>query len=301
MQGVDAALGQKKSQSRPRLPPGPPPRDTLLSTLRYYYRFWNDSIGVVSERFATFGDIYYAPSHGVGLYVLRHPDHLWEVLVRDGAKYGKSHSALERLETVLGRGLLTTDGDEWRRARRMAQPAFSAKRLVGYSQAMMAETAEATAGWYGGQVRNMGEEMMQLTLRIVCRTLFGHDVRGQIHLVADAMKAATSVGLAVNSLPRLIRRRVERRIERATSGLDALIATMIARRRAGALADPPDLLQMLVAARDDEGDGGGLSDTEIRDHLVTFFLAGHETTSHALTWTWYLLGRHPEVEARLHS
>src|SRR5688572_541187 len=108
--------------SKRRTPPGPPGRGGVISSLGYYYRFFRDSIGFVQERFDRYGDIYYAPSRGVPLFVLRHPDHLWEVLVRDGAKYKKEHTAFDVLTRFLGHGLLTTDGEEWRRQRRMVQP-----------------------------------------------------------------------------------------------------------------------------------------------------------------------------------
>lgn len=283
-----------------RTPPGPPPRRGLLDSLGYYYRFLTDSIGTVGERFERYGDIYYAPADGVGLYVIRHPDHLWQVLVRDGAKYGKAHSALERLERVLGKGLLTTDGDTWRRQRRMVQPAFSAKRLAGYAQAMVDEADKSMKGWRDGDVRDVSREMMELTLRVVCRTLFSHDVRGQTDDVARAMEGLRQVGTTPDILPRWAPSPVRARIERAVAALNDIIHGMIRERRKGVLrAEPPDLLHMLVSAVDEEADGSGLSDVEIRDQLVTLFLAGHETTSHALTWTWYLLARNPDVRSVL--
>jgi cytochrome P450 len=133
----------------------------------------------VQRRFDRYGDIYYAPSAGVGLYVLRHPDHIWEVLVRDGAKYGKTHTAFDQLKRFLGEGLLTTDGEAWRRQRRMVNPAFTKGRLEGYAAAMVDESLATRDAWRDGDRRDLSREMMELTLRIVCQTLFSHDVGGR--------------------------------------------------------------------------------------------------------------------------
>jgi cytochrome P450 len=282
-------------------PPGPAERTSTLGSLGYYYRFLTDSIGFVQERFDQFGDIYYAPSRGVPLYVLRHPDHLWEVLVRDGAKYSKTHTAVTMLEHFLGKGLLTTDGDVWRRQRRMVQPAFGKKRLAGYGRAMVDESKKIADDWHDGMTYDVSREMMELTLRVVCRTLFSHDVRGQSDDVAHAMDVFRSSVGTPDPLPSWLSP-WKRRADRALASLDAIIYGIIRERRAtGEEPDPADLLHMLLTAVDTEGDGGNLDDREIRDQLVTMFLAGHETTSHALTWTWYLLSQNPKAEQRFHA
>ena len=280
------------------IPPGPPPRQGLIDRLRYGYHFLTEPIDFVGRRFERYGDLYYAPSGGVGLYVLRHPEHIWEVLVRDGAKYGKTHTAFDVLTKFLGRGLLTTDGEQWRRQRRMVQPAFARKRLKGYA-AMMVDEAERTAqGWHAGQVRDLSREMMELTLRAVCRTLFGHDARSQADEVWAAMEAFHRY-IAPSMLPAWLPLPARRRADEAVATLDRIIYGMIDERRRGRRSDPPDLLQMLLDAVDEDGDRGRLDDREIRDQLVTLFLAGHETTSHSLTWSFYLLSQSPEATARL--
>ena len=295
----------RASAESPRTPPGPPPREGVVDSLIYFYRFLTDSIGTVGSRFDRYGDIYYAPSGGVGLYVLRHPDHLYEVLVKDAAKYSKSHSSLSMLTKVLGHGLLTTDGATWRRQRRMIQPAFGPKRLAGYAEMMVDETTRIEGGhWRDGVELDVSREMMELTLRVVCRTLFGHDIRGQTEAVAAAMEAFHGLLLTPSMIPDWVPIPSRRRADEAFAKLDRIIFDIIdGRRRGGEAPEPPDLLQMLLEARDDaeDGDGGGLDDREIRDQLVTLFLAGHETTSHGLTWAWYLLSQHPEAQAKLHA
>ncbi len=293
--------GSQANQPPRRLPPGPPPRKSTLSSLGYYYRFFTEPLGFVEERFARFGDIYCAPSRGVPLFVLRHPDHLWEVLVRDGAKYGKTHTAFDTIERFLGKGLLTTDGEVWRRQRRMVQPAFAKTRLAGYAQAMVEETVKLTDGFRDGMTYDMSREMMELTLRAVCRTLFSHDVRGQTDAVATAMEVFRNNIGRPDPLPAWLSP-WRRTADRALQTLDDIINGMIRERRAsGREPEPADLLHMLLTAVDTEGDGGRLDDREIRDQLVTMFLAGHETTSHALTWTWYLLSQNPSEERKLHA
>jgi cytochrome P450 len=291
----------------PARPPGPPPRDSLLAHARYFTGFLLDPIGFVARRFDRYGDIYYAPSAGTGLYVIRHPDHLREVLVTRASSFHKTHSAFARLSLVLGDGLLTTDGDTWKRQRRMVQPAFSSARLAGYAGVMVQEAAraagagDAEGAWRDGEVRDISREMMELTLRVVSRTLFGHDVPARhIDVVGHAMRVFQTSLVRPDVLPAWMPSPQRRKLEGALDALDAMTYGIIAARRASP-AREPDLLQMLVDAVDDEGDGGRLGEKELRDQLVTLFLAGHETTSHALTWTLYLLSRNPRAERALHE
>jgi cytochrome P450 len=299
---MTVATSEHSFTSMRLLPPGPPPRGGTLSSVGYYYRFLTDSLGFVGERFARYGDIYYAPSRGVPLFVLRHPDHIWEVLVRDANKYGKTHTAFDLLEKFLGKGLLTTDGETWRRQRRMVQPAFSKARLAGYAHMMVDEGLKLEREWHDGMTYDISREMMELTLRIVCRTLFSHDVRGQTDDVARSMDVFRNAIGRPDPLPKWLSP-WHRTAQRAKDTLDELIFGMINQRRAdgATVPDPADLLHMLLTAVDSEGDGAPLADQEIRDQLVTMFLAGHETTSHALTWTWYLLSQNPRAEAKLHA
>jgi cytochrome P450 len=282
------------------LPPGPPPRDGLVANARYFAGFLFDPIGFVGRRFEQYGDIYYAPSGGTGLYVIRHPDHLHEVLVTRASSFHKTHSAFARLSLVLGEGLLTTDGDTWKRQRRMVQPAFSSARLAGYAGVMVQEAARAAADWRSGEVRDMSGEMMQLTLRVVSRTLFGHDVSARhIDDVGRAMRLFQSSLVRPDLVPSWMSLR-QRRLKQALAALDAMTYGIIAARRSSPTRQA-DLLQMLIDAVDEEGDGGRLTEKELRDQLVTLFLAGHETTSHALTWTLYLLSQNPDAERALND
>jgi cytochrome P450 len=282
-------------------PPGPPPRDGPLSQARYFAGFLFDPIGFVARRFERYGDIYYAPAKGTGLYVLRHPDHLREVLVTRASSFRKTHSAFARLSLVLGDGLLTTDGDVWRRQRRMVQPAFSQARLAGYAGVMADEAARAASEWREGDVRDMNREMMQVTLRVVSRTLFGHDVSPRhIDDVGRAMSLFQRSLVRPDVLPTWMPSPQRRRLRGALDALDAMTYGVIAARRSTP-SRATDLLQMLVDAVDEEGDKGRLSEKELRDQLVTLFLAGHETTAHALTWTLYLLSRNEGARRALQA
>ncbi len=283
------------------LPPGPAFHGRL-SYLAQQAGFLFDSFGVVAGRFARYGDLYHVKSDGPGLFVARHPDHLRDVLVTQASKFTKTHSAFRQLATVLGDGLLTSDGEAWRRQRRLVQPAFSRQRLEGYAAAIADEARRAVEGWRDGETRDLSRDMMELTLRVVSRTLFGHDVSRDVGDVAEAMRAFQDVLSRPDLLPAWAPSPWRARSARASATLDRIIYGMIDRRRGGEA--PPgaeDLLQMLVTAVDQEGDGGGLSRRELRDQLVTLFLAGHETTSHALTWTLYLLSQNPAAERALQA
>jgi cytochrome P450 len=297
---------QKAAPPEARFPDGPPPRKKgFIDAARYYLNFWLDPVGFVGRRFERFGDLYYVPNEaGPDLYVVRHPAHMRDVLVTHAASFDKTHSSLAQLSRFLGAGLLTSDGETWKRQRRMVQPVFAASRLEGYSAIMTEEALRTAARWHDGEVRDVSQEMMELTLRIVSRTLFGHDVSGETQEVAQAMLTFQESIARPNLLPRWLSTPHRQRLDAAVKTLDRIIFGMIEeRRREDAQGAPPrpDLLGLLLSAVDEDGDGGKLDQREVRDQLVTLFLAGHETTSHALTWTLYLLSQNPAAARALHA
>jgi len=232
--------------------------------------------------------------------VFKHPDHAHEVLVSKAASFEKR---LTGLDYFVGKGLLTSEGDLWRRQRRMIQPAFHRKAIADYGRVMVAYSAEATSRWRDGETRDVGDDMMALTLRVVCKCLFDHDSRGETDAVADTMRAVHKYAGGPELLPTWVPTPGRYAMKRARDQMWRLIDDMVAQRRAAPDDDGPrgDLLSMLLTATDDEGDGQGMSAQLLRDELVTLFLAGHETTSHGLTWALYLLSQHPDVEARFHA
>ena len=282
------------------VPPGPPPHRSALARAQFFAGFFFDAIGFVERRFAQYGDIYYVPDRGPGLFVLRHPDHLRELLSTQASSFKKEHTAFEQLERVLGQGLLTTDGDTWKRQRRLVQPGFAKAKLASYASVMVDETLK-TMRELGGE-RDMSRELMELTLRAVSRTLFGHDASTDVGTVGRSMRSLQrSLGvseIAPSWLPVV----GNNAVDRAVRDLDGVVYGLIRRRRAelDRGAAPSDhLLDALLSAVDTEGKGDTLSEREVRDQLMTLFLAGHETTSHALTWTLYLLSQNPGVRDAL--
>ncbi len=238
----------------------------------------------------------------------RHPDHIRDVLVTHAHCYAKTHSAFIRLGRVLGQGLLNTDGEVWRRHRRMIQPAFHQENLHRYSQMMVQEATDMVARWHHGQQLDLDAELTRLTLRVVSRSLFSHEVAKDTTAITGAVTVLQDSFSRPDLLPHWLPSLRRTKARRALQSIDEVMYRLIASRRrataAGAVhaaGENVDLLQRLIDARDEDGDRAGLNDKEIRDQLVTFFLAGHETTSNALTWTFYLLSQHPDVAARLHE
>ncbi len=286
------------------VPPGPPPRKKgLVPALRYYLHFIRGPFAFIRQRFDEYGDLYRAENPDGALYALRHPDHFREVLMTRADDFSKKHTALESLTQVLGDGLLTSDGENWKRQRRMVQPAFTRKRMSGYAAMMVDETRAVADEWHPGGEVDMGREMVDLTLRIVCRTLFSYRIDHKTDQVARAMRTLNGAQATLNLTPEWLPTPGRIRANRAIQLLDSIIYDIIEQRRnaTDTTAQPHDLLQRLVDAVDSEDRDSRLSDREIRDQLMTLFLAGHETTSHALTWTWYLLARNPDVEEKLHE
>jgi cytochrome P450 len=283
-------------------PPGPPPADTFARRVRHYARMFVDPIGTVAQRFERYGDLYRVQFATSALYVLRHPDHIREVLVGDASAFGKGHTAFVRLGAVLGDSLLTSDGENWRRQRRLVQPAFAPARLAEYAEVMADEAARSADGLArsSGALRDLSAEMTSLTLQIVARTLFGQRADESSRITRAMTWLNQSFG-SPELLPAVVPTPARTRMKRAIADLDEIVYEMIA-RRASEVAQmqerPRDLLQRLLDARDEE-DGRGLSPKEVRDQLVTLYLAGHDTTSHALSWTFYLLSQNPHAQRKL--
>ncbi len=235
--------------------------------------------------------------------ILYHPDQVEEVLVTRNRSFIK-HFALRSTGRTLGKGLLTSEGDFWRRQRRLAQPAFSRERVAALAEPMVELTSRMLDGWADGQHRDVQEDMMRLTLEIVAKTLFGADIAASTAEISEAMETSMHCFTArVNSLiklPESIPTPTHRRLNRAARKLDAIIYDLIARRRASGESGE-DLLSLLLRARDEEEGGGPMTDRQLRDEAMTLFMAGHETTANTLAWAWYLLANHPEAEAKLHE
>jgi cytochrome P450 len=204
----------------------------------------------------------------------------------------------------LGEGLLTSEGEFHRRQRRLAQPAFHRQRINQYAEAMVDYAAKTRERWQDRSTLDISQEMMRLTLAIVGKTLFDADVESEAkeigRALSDIMKLFDRITMPFPQLLNKLPLPSNYKFLKASRRLDQTIYRIINQRRASG-EDRGDLLSMLLLAQDEEGDGTGMSDLQLRDEAMTIFLAGHETTANALTWTWYLLSQHPDVEEKLHA
>jgi len=245
--------------------------------------------------------------------LLHEPDDIREVLIDKAASFGKDRTQ-KRMKILLGEGLITSDGETHRRARRIAAPAFHRRRIERYADQIVAIAASVREQWRPGQTMDIAAEMMRLALQVTARTLFDTEVTDEIHEINDQVNVIMDLYNYLVAMPRaelLLNTPLPgmRRFRKAKARLDEVVDGMIAARQAEAegagrgLDERGDLLSMLLAARDDsvEGNGLELSAEELRDQVLTLFLAGYETVANMLSWTWLLLGQNPEAEARLHA
>lgn len=279
----------------------PGPRSSVPG--RFIVPMLRDPLDFLTGLARTYGDVACFPMGAERMYLVSHPDAVRDVLVTH-QKLFKKGRALERAKALLGDGLLTSEGELHLRQRRLIQPAFHRQRIAAYGSTMVEYAERRTSSWKDGEVRNVHDEMMALTLAIVGKTLFDADVEGEAGDIGDALRDTFSAFRTGAFLP--FGAFLERlplpsslRFRRGRTRLEHTIARIVAERRATRV-DTGDLLSMLLQARDVEGDGRGMSDRQIRDEALTLFIAGHETTAVALSWTWYLLARHPDVEATWH-
>ncbi len=282
--------------SRDLLPPGP----KGLPLLGSIGPFRKDAPRFLVNAAKQYGAVTYLRLANQRVYFLNDAEMVKDVLVTQQSSFKKSR-ALERAKLMLGNGLLTNEGEAHLKQRRLVQPAFHRERLAGYATSMVELTCRVRDRWADGESREIHEEMMRLTLGIVGVTLFSTDVENEAGEIGEALTTVLAMfnmlfvpfseWLEKLPLPAM------RRFEKARERLDQTIYKMIAERRESN-EDRGDLLSMLLLAQDE---GSGMTDVEVRDEAMTLFLAGHETTANALTWTWYLLSQHPEVEARMHA
>ncbi len=249
-----------------------------------------------------YGDVVRLPITRPPIFLVNHPDLIKDVFVTHQKQFKKGRG-LERAKKLLGDGLLTSEDPYHLRQRRLIQPAFHRQRIAAYAEQMTGYAAKTSAGWKGGETRDMAEEMLHLALAIVGKTLFNAEMEGEAAEIGDAL---TEVFALFHTLMLPLADLLEklpipsvRRFARARARLDATIYRLIDERRTSG-EDHGDLLSMLLLARD-EDDGGRMTDEQVRDEALTIFLAGHETTANALTWTWYLLSQNPDAECRFHA
>jgi cytochrome P450 len=281
------------------VPPGPVtriPGKNLLAMSR-------DPLGFAHTLARTYGDVVRLPFGWKQLlYIVSHPDGVREILVNQQKSFIKGRS-LERIRRLLGNGLLTSGGELHLRQRRLAQPAFHRQRIAGYATTMVDHAARVRDRWHDGESVDVSQEMMRFTLAVAAKTLFDADVESEADEIGaaltDAIEALRLVILPYSDLLDRIPLPIARKFRRARARLDATIYRIIDKRRESQ-TDRGDLLSMLLHARDVEGDGGQMTDEQLRDETVTIFIAGHETSALTLAWAWYQMARHPEVEARLH-
>ena len=242
------------------------------------------------------------------MFIINEPNAIRYVVLDNAANYTKSEVGRRLLEPGLGRGLLTSEGETWRRHRRIMAPSFDPRSVAGYAPVITKVTEELLAKWDTlpePRETDVAAAMMHATLHIISRAMFSSDSDEIVDVVESGVnKYQTTVR---PSLPDLLhlplwlsRLLAPQPTEDIFNEFDEKVDRLLTERGRRPDAEPKDLLARLIAARDSET-GGGMTPEEVRDQVVTIFMAGHETTSQALSWTWYLLSKHPSIEAKLHA
>jgi len=283
-----------------RVPPGP----KGLPIVGVSFELLGDALSLLRRVAREYGDIVRIPVAFGERMLLNHPDWIEQLLVVQQGKFHKSTLSKEATERLLGQGLLISEGEFWRRQRRLAQPAFHRARINEYATTMVEIAERHLEEWRGGEQRDIAHEMMALTLDIAVRTLFGTTLPGEAEHVGKAMAFLMrySLGRARSPLtiPASWPTPRNRRANREYEFLDSLVYRIISERRAqGNSKNHTDLLSLLMGALDE--DGSQMTPKQLRDETMTIFLAGHETTALTLAWTWYLLSENPVAETRLHE
>ena len=264
-------------------------------------QFWREPLSTLTNVQRQDGDVVRLDLGTLRFYLLSHPDHVKWVLQENAKNYSKGY---DRVRVLLGNGLVMNEGASWLQQRRLMQPIFHQRRLEGFAVTIVDETQKMLERWEAlaneGRTVNAAKEMKLLTQRIVVKTMFGAEVGAKEEKIARAFDTAL-LGINARSLmPRWFGRlpiSFNRRFKRALATLDEEVYRIIRQRRGGR-GKGDDLLAMLMETRDEET-GESMSDRQLRDEVMTIYLAGHETTANALSWVWYLLSKNPETARKV--
>jgi cytochrome P450 len=288
-----SAASEIKAPLRP--PPGPK-GNFLLGNLSAVSRDW---LGFYSRCAREYGDVVGLRYVHVPICLVRNPRDIEYVLVTNAGNFTKS-ADYRALSRILGNGLLTNEGQSWQHQRSLIQPAFRRENILSYAPVMTCVINQLLGSWTDGASRNLHGDMMAVTLQVVAQCLFGTEVAGVAERVGKAMQAVTDRFVLDASeallLPFDIPDFLAPSRRRAIKDLDTIIEGIIRERRSSH-RQHGDLLGALLQVRDSSGQP--MSDQQLRDEVMTLFLAGHETTAIALSWTCFLLAQHPRVEAKL--
>ena len=265
---------------------------------RALWEFRRDGLGFLTRVAREHGDAVEIRAGGERFLFINHPDLIHDVLVVQHADFTKGR-ALEQARDFLGQGLLTSEGAHHLRQRRLIQPGFHRQYVAGHAEAMVDVAAAERDKWHDGEERDLHHDLLELTLRIGTRCLFDEPLQGEgddaSQAFREAMETFPFFALPFSRVLFRLPLPPVRRYWRARARLDATVRRLIAERRETA-AGRKDVLSMLIGLQHD--DGTGMTDEQLRDEVMTLFLAGHETIANGLSWTFYSLARHPGVDAR---
>ena len=285
-------------------PPGP----TYILPYRLVRKFLHDPLKLLTDISHTYGDIAHFKFGSQNVYLLNNPDYIEDVLVTNYKKFIKSRG-LQVSKRLLGNGLVTSEGEYHDLQRHLIQPTFYPKRIKSYSDMMIKQANDMCNSWHDGAILDIHKEMTKLTLAIICKTVLGYDIDPEHDEVGDALltcmkyfnRLLMPFGELIEKIPLLP---INKGFQKAKKDLDSIVYRIIKEHRkkldkGDDKESHDDLLLTLLQAQDEEAGIGRMTDEQLRDEVMTIFLAGHETTANALTWTYYLLSENPLIETRL--
>ncbi|RSL14756.1 cytochrome P450 [Edaphobacter aggregans] len=306
MQEASPPQPAQESPNEYRLPPG------LKRSLPFYaHKPWvklGCPILLFEHLLRTYGNIAHYRFMGTPIVFINDPDYIREIFVTQASSFVKERT-VRRMKILLGEGLITSDDPIHIRQRRIVAPAFHRQRIAAYGDQIVTSAAAHRDQWQPNQTIDISAAMMSLSLEIVARTLFDTEVTDDIRRINDEVNTIMDLYNFLVAFPRMesaLRLPIPGIIKfrRSKARLDAVVNRLIAEHKAASV-DKGDLLSMLISSRDEQADATGqhtgMSDEQVRDEVLTIFLAGYETVANALTWTWYLLSQNSEVEAKLHA
>ena len=272
--------------------------------LRRFSDIRRNPLAYLASAWRDYGDVVQFPIPRPPSYLVNDPEGVRRVLVTHARNYGKSTIQYRSLALVTGEGLLVADTEPWRRQRPLVQPAFhhgTLEHIVSHVDVALRRLYDQWDALPPGAVTDMDESMMHAALEVVGHALFGTDLSADAERLASATLSALDVVIARARVPitppAWVPTPANRKLNAAVDELDGAVRRMMGERGRSAAAEPADMLDLLIAARDESG--AGLSPEEIRDQVVTFIVAGHETVASALTWAWALVADRPDVQRRL--